>query len=97
MSSLFANLRVYAEKWQLKSCVPMDAEDKALFSGAKIVDSQYGKSVCLFLKNGGQNFIPVSNNSIEVNIGDTVNLDKVEIETLGRSGEADIYRLKING
>lgn len=96
MSALFAGLRVYADKWNLKEVVKLDAEDKALYSSAKIVDSQFGHSVCFFLKTGGQNFIPVSNNSVEVHTGDIVNLDKVEIEILSRSGEADIYRVKIN-
>lgn len=97
MSNLFSKLQVYAGKWNLVSSVALDAEDKALFKSAKVVDSNYGMSVCFFLQKGGQSYIPLSSNSIEMHVGDTVNLDKVEIETLSKEGESDIYRVKVMG
>ena len=39
-------------KWEVKDEVALDEEDKAKFSSAKVVSSDFGKSVCLFLKNG---------------------------------------------
>lgn len=95
MSSLFSKLQVYAGKWNLKSSTPLDEEDKSLFKGASVVSSNYGLSVCFFLKSGGQSYIPVSNNSKSVEVGDSVDLNKVVIETLSKEGEDDIMRVKI--
>ena len=97
MSNIFSGVQIYGEKWQVKDEVALDAEDKALFSSAKVVSSDYGKSVCFFLKNGkGTQFIPMSNQGEQLAIGDNVNLDKVTIQILGRSGQEDIMRVKIN-
>ena len=95
MSNIFGNLTVYAGKWNLKSEVSLDAEDKAMFSSAKVVSSEYGKSVCFFLKSGGQQYIPMSNQGVQLNVGDNVNLDKVNIQVLEKQGEQDILRAKI--
>lgn len=95
MSSLFSKLQVYAGKWNLKSSEALDAEDKEMFSSARVVSSNYGLSVCFFLKKGGQSYIPVSNNSKSVEVGDPVDLNKVVIETLSKEGEDDIMRVKI--
>lgn len=95
MSNIFGNLTVYAGKWNLKTEVSLDAEDKAMFSSAKVVSSEYGKSVCFFLKSGGQQYIPMSNQGVQLNVGDPVNLDKVSIQVLEKQGEEDILRAKI--
>lgn len=97
MSNIFSGIQIYGEKWQLTGEVALDAEDKAMFSSAKVVSSDYGKSVCFFLKGGkGTQFIPMSNQGVQLSIGDTVDLDKVTIQMLSRSGEKDIMRVKIN-
>lgn len=98
MSNIFSGVPVYGEKWQLKNEVALDAEDKAMFECAKVVSSDFGKSVCFFLKGGkGTQFIPMSNQGTQLSIGESVNLDAVTIQVLGRTGEKDIMRVKING
>ena len=94
MSNIFGNLTVYAGKWNLKTEVSLDAEDKAMFSSAKVVSSEYGKSVCFFLKSGGQSFIPLSSTS-SLNVGDAVNLSAAKLLTLSREGDDDILRVEI--
>lgn len=96
MSNIFDNFTASTGKWTLKSEVSLAAEDKAMFSSAKVVSSEYGKSVCFFLKSGGQQYIPMSNQGAQLNIGDNVNLDRVTIQVLGKQGERDILRAKIN-
>lgn len=96
MSNLFSGVTIYAQKWKVKDEVALDAEDKALFSSAKVVSSDFGKSVCFFLKAGGQQYIPMSNQGEQLAVGDTVNLDAVSIQILGRPGDKDIMRAKIN-
>lgn len=96
MSNIFSSLTTYAGKWELKNEVALDNEDKAMFSRAKVVSSEFGKSVCFFLKAGGQKYIPMSNQGVQLSIGDDVNLDKVSIQVLGKEGEEDILRAKIS-
>lgn len=97
MSNIFSGVQIYGEPWEVKAEVNLDAEDKAMFSSAKVVSSDYGKSVCFFLKGGkGTQFIPMSNQGVQLAVGDEVNLDAVTIQVLGRSGEKDIMRAKIN-
>lgn len=91
--NIFSSLRVYAGKWAVKASRAFTAEEIAAVDKATVVDSQYGSSVCFFMKSGGQTFIPLSNTS-SLSIGDTVNLASAKLLTLGREGEADIYRVE---
>jgi hypothetical protein len=97
MSNIFSGIQIYGEKWQVKNEVALDAEDKAMFEGAKVVSSDFGKSVCFFLKGGkGTQFIPMSNQAEQLAVGESVNLDAITIKVLGRTGERHIMRAKIN-
>ena len=44
------------------------------------------------MKAGGQTYIPLDANSNKAT-GDTVDLNNAKLITLGREGEADIYRV----
>lgn len=91
--NIFSSLRVYAGKWAVKASRVFTAEEIAAVENATVVDSQYGSSVCFFMKGGGQTYIPLSNTS-SLSVGDTVNLASAKLLTLGREGEADIYRVE---
>lgn len=91
--NIFSKLQVYAGKWNLKSSRKFEAEEIAAVSKAEVVASQYGNSVCFFLKGGGQSYIPLSNDS-DLTVGDTVNLNNAELLTLEKDGESDIVRVK---
>ena len=93
MANIFSSLRVYAEKWQLKSSRAFSAEEVAAVSSAVVVASQYGNSVCFTMVSGGQTFIPLSQNSARA-VGETINLASAKLLTLEKSGEADIYRVE---
>ena len=90
--NIFSALRVYAGKWQVKDTKSLSKEEIDLVDRAEVVDSQYGRSVCFFMKSGGQTYIPLDLNSSRA-AGDAVDLSKVSIITLSRQGEADIYRV----
>ena len=83
-------------EWEVKGEVSLDAEDKAMFSSAKVVSSEFGKSICFFLNIGGCQYVPMSNQGEQFAVGDTVSLDAITIQVLGRIGEKDIMRAKIN-
>ncbi len=91
--NIFSSLRVYAGKWAVKAERAFTADEIDAVDHAEVVDSQYGNSVCFFMKSGGQTFIPLSTNSA-LGIGDAVDLTKAKVLTLERPGDADIYRVE---
>lgn len=90
--NIFSALRVYAGKWQVKETKKFSQEEIDLVDRAEVVDSQYGQSVCFFMKAGGMTYIPLDQNSSKAT-GDTVDLSQASLVTLSKQGEADIYRV----
>ena len=90
--NIFSALRVYAGKWQMKETKKFSQEEIDLVDRAEVVDSQYGQSVCFFMKAGGMTYIPLDQNSSKAT-GDTVDLSQASLVTLSKQGEADIYRV----
>lgn len=94
MNNIFSSLRVYAGKWMFKSSRVFSQEEQNAVSSATVVPSEFGNSVCFMMKSGGQTFIPLDQNS-SLGVGESVDLSKAELITLGKDGEADIYRVRI--
>ena len=90
---IFDSLRIYAGKWSVKGSRNFTADEISAVSSAKVVDSQYGSSVCFFMKAGGQTYLPLSTES-SLQVGDEVNLSEHKLITLEKSGEADILRVE---
>lgn len=91
--NIFSALKVYAGKWNVKESRDFTQEEMDAIDTASVVDSQYGMSVCFLMKSGGQTYIPLSNDSSK-SVGDTIDLKTAKLLTLGRQGEADIFRVK---
>ena len=91
--NIFSALRVYAGKWSEKNVRAFAPEEVAAVEQAKVVESQYGFSVCFFMKGGGQSYIPLDQNS-SLGIDAVVDLTKAKLVTLQRPGENDIYRVR---
>lgn len=91
--NIFDKLRVYAGSWSVKSSRQFNAEEINAVKSAVVVDSQYGKSVCFFLKSGGQTYIPLSTES-SLQIGEPVDISTAKIIILSKQGEADIERVE---
>ena len=92
--NIFDSIQMYAGKWSVKSSRDFTNEEKAMVDEAIVVSSQYGNSVCFFMKNGQQGFIPLSNDSM-LKVGDLVDMEKAKLLTLSRPGDADIQRVSI--
>ena len=92
--NIFASLRTYAGKWSVKSSRAFSQEEIQAVKSATVVPSQYGNSVCFMMVGGTQTFIPLANDAT-VNVGDSVDLSKATLLTLGKEGESDIYRVSI--
>ena len=93
---LFDNLTIYGEKWNLKDSRALTSQELGAIDRAEVVPSEYGSSVCFFMKKGGAGYIPLSRDS-KLKAGDTVDPSKLKVLTLGRSGEADILRVEETG
>jgi hypothetical protein len=94
MMNIFSSLRVYAGKWAVKG-EPRNftQEEIAAVKQAVVVSSEYGLSVCFFMKSGGQTYIPLSTTSTKGS-GETINLATAKLVTLCKEGESDIYRVE---
>ena len=93
MANIFSFFFQYAGKWAVKSSRAFTADEINAVSSTQIVASQYGNSLCFFMKNGGMTFIPMSNTSTK-GVGESVDLTKAQLVTLGKEGENDIYRVE---
>lgn len=91
--NFFSNKKVYGGKWSVKSISKFTDEEKALVSKAEVVDSDYGNSCCFFMKDGTTIYTPMSNDA-KSDVGDTLDLNTLEIITLEKIGEKDIERIR---
>lgn len=91
--SIFSLLsKIYAGKWAEKSRRDFTAAEVAEVTKAVVTSSDYGNSVCFYLRSGGQGYIPLTNTSTK-GVGEEVDLTKAKIITLSKQGEADITRI----
>lgn len=90
--NIFNAIKVYAGKWQVKNTRNFTQEEIDAVQSASVVDSQYGLSVCFILRSGGQSYIPLDQNSTK-SVGDSIDLSKAQLITLGREGDNDIMRV----
>lgn len=91
--NIFAGLQKYATRYEVKNIRDFNAEELAQISSAKVVASQYGMSVCFYMVEGGQTYVPVSRDSI-CQIGDAVDVTKAKILALEKDGDT-INRIEI--
>lgn len=92
--NIFSALHRYADKWSEKEVRNFAPEEVTAVDRAVVVESNYGSSVCFFMKQGGQTYIPLDQNS-NLGIGSTIDLTKAQLVTLQRTGEDDIYRVRV--
>lgn len=91
--NFFSNKKVYGGKWSVKSISKFTDEEKALVVKAEVVDSDYGNSCCFFMRDGTTIYTPMSNDA-KSDVGDTLDLNTLEIITLEKIGEKDIERIR---
>ena len=94
LMNIFDGLQTYGGSWNVKDSRSFDADEINAVSKAEVVASQYGNSVCFFMKGGGQTYIPLSRDS-SLGVGDSVDLSKAKLLTLHRDGNDDITRVEI--
>lgn len=96
MENVFGgSLQVYGENWQKVNERAFNADEIAAVRSNSVVNSQYGKSVCFFLKGGGQSYIPVSKQGADPALGSSIDLSTAKLVTLHREGDGDILRVEL--
>lgn len=84
--NIFATLKSYANSFKpVGEPRHFSQEEIDLVNNAKVVLSQYGLSVCFFMVDGCQKYIPLSRDSV-ASEGDRVDLTKAKILTLKKEG-----------
>ena len=93
--NIFETLKSYANQFKVANTRDFTQEELNLVSKAEVVLSQYGLSVCFFMTDGCQKYIPLSRDSVACE-GDTVDLKKAKILTLKKEGSDEkIDRIEI--
>jgi hypothetical protein len=82
--NIFASLKSYANSFKVVGDPRhFSQEEIDLVNKAKVVLSQYGMSVCFFMKDGCQKYIPLSRDSV-ASEGDVVDLRLPSFSSLRR-------------
>ena len=89
--SILDKIRTYAGSWREASRDKLSKAEAASISSVEVVEGQYGLSMCFMMKAGGKKFIPLSRDS-DLEEGDSVKISSVELITLERDGDDNIYR-----
>ena len=90
---IFNSLQVYGGSWNVASARNFDQDEINAVKSASVVASEFGKSVCFLMVNGGKTYIPLSTQS-NLAVGDSVDLTTAKILTLHRDGNEDINRIE---
>lgn len=93
--NVFGGLQVYGENWQKVNERTFNAAEIAAVRSNSVVNSQYGKSVCFFMKGGGQTYIPLSNQGADAALGSSIDMNTAKVVTLHREGDGDILRVEL--
>lgn len=94
MLNIFSTLQQYAGKWSVVGSRNFTEDEINSVNQAVVVPSQYGNSVCFYMKSGCKTFIPLSTDS-SLTVGEAVDLSKAKVLTLSKPGEANITRVSI--
>lgn len=88
----FSGKKIYGGKWTPVSSRPFTEAEKAKISRALVVTSEYGLSCCFLMKAGNMIFQPMAKDC-KATAGDELDLDKIQILTLSKTGSKDIERI----
>lgn len=95
MENVFGGLQKYGENWTVVESRNFNEAEIAAVRSNSVVNSQYGKSVCFFMKGGGQTYIPVSNQGADPALGSSIDLTTAKLVKLHREGDGNILRVEL--
>lgn len=86
-------LKPTQSKWKVKEERSFTNEEIGAVLNAVIVANQYGKSVCFYMKAGGQSYIPLTHDS-EIGVGENTDIADLKLLTLCKEGTDEIMRVR---
>lgn len=86
-------LKPTQSKWKVKEERSFTNEEIGAVLNAVIVANQYGRSVCFYMKAGGQSHIPLTHDS-EIGVGENIDIADLKLLTLCKEGTDDIMRVQ---
>lgn len=93
-----SSLTTYQKKWELTNTESLKEADPVGFKqikSARVVEKEQdwglSRSICLFMKDSGTKYIPLSSDS-KLTDGQRVDIDSITILTLEREGSSPIHR-----
>lgn len=90
-----SQLTVYGENpWKLVNSRSFSEAEKNAIRSNTVVQSQYGKSVCFYLKGGGQSYIPLSTRGTDIPVGGSIDMETAKLVELSREGDGNILRVE---
>ena len=92
MSTIFDSLKHYSGKYTEKSRRLLTDEEKSMVKQAIVVPSEYGLSCMFIMASGTTTYIPMARDA-KSGSGEILNINTLEIITLGREGSKDIDRI----
>lgn len=95
MENVFGGLQKYGENWTVVESRNFNEAEIAAVRSNSVVNSQYGKSVCFFMRGGGQTYIPVSNQGADPALGSSIDLTTAKLVKLHREGDGNILRVEL--
>ena len=95
MENVFGGLQKYGDSWQVVESRNFNADEISAVRSTSVVNSQYGKSVCFFMKGGGQYYIPVSNQGADPALGSSIDMNAAKLVKLHREGDGNIVRVEL--
>lgn len=79
------NRTIYNGKWSEVKREKVSNAEIAMIENNVVTSSEYGLSLCCFLKGGGCTYMKLSRDS-KLGIGESMNLEEARIITLARPG-----------
>lgn len=94
MENVFGSLVTYGEGWEVVNSRSFNQNEIDAVRSTAVVNSEYGKSVCFWMKAGGQKYIVLSRNS-DLALGESIDMSEAKLLTLSRTGDRDIIRVEV--
>jgi hypothetical protein len=92
--NIFNDGFTYANSWEEVENVAMPESLKINVSKIKVVDSQYGKSACFFMKSGGLKFFPIHRDLQDtLEVEQVLDPQKVRLIVIQREGDGQKLRI----
>ena len=82
-------------KWRVINSESFTEEELNLVESNEVMEMEYGKAVCLYMKDGQVHRLMLSINSQNIPVGTSINLATAKYLTLSKPGSGTINRVEV--